>query len=218
MFAAMRLKLAFSCALLLAVPSQAADLYRYVNKDGVTVIDYQVPAELIGNGYEIINETGDVLEVVPRILSDEELAARSEQEKQAAETAAAEERQRKWDESLMLRYSSVEDIEDARERALRNLRIRVSILRSNLRALKQQVENYQAEAADLERSGREVDLARLSAMEDLRAEISSTERSIDDREQEIAAVSDEFQRDIERFEELLEIVELRRSYSVSPRQ
>jgi chromosome segregation ATPase len=218
MFAAMRLKLAFSCALLLAVPSQAAVLYRYVNKDGVTVIDYQVPAELIGNGYEIINETGDVLEVVPRILSDEELAARSEQEKQAAETAAAEERQRKWDESLMLRYSSVEDIEDARERALRNLRIRVSILRSNLRALKQQVENYQAEAADLERSGREVDLARLSAMEDLRAEISSTERSIDDREQEIAAVSDEFQRDIERFEELLEIVELRRSYSVSPRQ
>ena len=73
----------------------------------------------------------------------------------------------------MLRYSTIEDIEAARERALRDLRIRVSILKSNKRSLKQQVENYQAQAADLERSGKEVDVERLQVIEDLQGEIAT---------------------------------------------
>ncbi len=124
---------------------------------------------------------------------------------------AEEERLRKWDESLLLRYSTVEDIEAARERALRELRIRVNILKSNKRSLKLQVENYQAQAADLERSGKPVDVARLQTIEDLQAEIESTDRSIMDREREIEEVSQAYQLDIERFGQLLDVVELRRS-------
>ena len=102
-------------------------------------------------------------------------------------------------------------MEAARERALRDLRIRVSILKSNKRSLKAQVENYQQQAANMERRGETVDVARLTAIENLQHEIEATDRAIVDRQQEIADVSAAYQKDIERFERLLEIVELRRS-------
>ena len=60
-----------------------------------------------------------------------------------AAASAEQQRLREWDESLLLRYSTVADIEAARERALRDLRIRLSILKGNKRSLKQQAENYQ---------------------------------------------------------------------------
>jgi hypothetical protein len=175
------------------------------------VIDDRVPSEYASRGYDILNEDGVVVEVVSRELTEEELEQRGIEEKTAVAAAAEEGRLKKWDESLMLRYSTIEDIEAARERALRELRIRVSILKSNTRSLKQQVENYQAVAADIERSGGTVDLARLTAIEELQSDIKVTERSIADRQLEVERVQREFQLDIDRFGMLLELVALRRT-------
>lgn len=201
----------FVTAMLVAPGSLAANLYRYTNSQGVTVVDYQVPVEYVSKGYEILNTEGMVVRVVPRELTEEEKKVRNAQQELEAAASAEEQRLRDWDESLLLRYSTVADIEAAQERALRDLRIRLSILKSNKRSLKQQVENYQAQAADLERSGREVDVARISAIEDIQAEMESTDRSIADRAKEIEDVSAAYQRDIERFGMLLEVVELRQT-------
>jgi chromosome segregation ATPase len=200
-----------AAALVWATSVVAGNLYRYTNDEGVTVVDYQVPAAYAGKGYEVLNKDGVVIQVVPRELTDEEKSVRNAQQEVEAAAKAEEQRLKEWDESLLLRYSTIEDIEAARERALRDLRIRLSILKSNKRSLKQQVENYQAQAADLERSGREVDVARLSAIEDLQTEINTTNRSIADREQEIQDVSAAYEKDIGRFRQLLQVVELRQS-------
>jgi hypothetical protein len=198
-------------ALLLAPLSLAAGLYRYTNDEGVTVVDYQVPVAYVGKGYEVLNKDGMVVEVVPRELTAEEKKVRNAQQELEYEARAEERRLREWDESLLLRYSTLEDIEAAQDRALRDLRIRLSILKGNKRSLKQQVESYQAQAADLERSGREVDVARIVAIEDIQAEIATTDRSINDRAQEIEEVSAAYQKDIDRFRQLLEVVALRKT-------
>ncbi|MBP6723408.1 MAG: hypothetical protein KA137_01130 [Halioglobus sp.] len=191
--------------------AQAGNLYRYTNSDGVTVVDYQVPSHYVGKGYEVLNADGMVIQVVPRELTEEEKKVRNAQQELEAAATAEEQRLREWDESLLLRYSTVADIEAARERALRDLRIRLSILKGNKRSLKQQAENYQAQAADMERSGQQVDVARLGAIENIQKEIETTDRAIDDRAKEIEEVSGAFQQDIERFEMLLEVVELRQT-------
>lgn len=201
--------IAASLLLAFATVGETRNMYRYTNADGVTVVDYQVPTDYVARGYEILNDEGVVLEVVPRSLTEEEKKDRNAQQALDAQAKAEEKRLQEWDESLLLRYSTVADIEAAKERALRDLRIRLSILKGNRRSLKQQVENYQAQAADLERSGQTVDVARLVAIEDMQAEIDATERSIADRAQEIDDVSTAYQQDIERFEMLLEVVELR---------
>jgi vacuolar-type H+-ATPase subunit I/STV1 len=202
---------AVALTLCISLPASARQLYRYVNAEGNKVIAYQVPPEYVRYGYEVLSENGAVLRVVPAQLGDDERASLSEQERIARVEEEERERLRKWDETLLLRYSTVEDIEAARERALRELKIRVSILRGKQRSLKQQIENYQALAADQERMGRTVSEEHLRAIQDLRSEISATERAIADRQKEIGAVDAQYGQDIERFASLLDIVEMRRA-------
>ena len=201
-------------ALLLQVTAPAAEsanLYRYTNDEGNVVVDYQVPTKYVAQGYEVLNMEGVVLEVVPRQLTEEEKKVLNAQQELEEAARAEQERLKEWDESLLLRYSTIADIEAAEERALRDLRIRRSILKGNKRSLKQQVENYQAQAADLERRGQEVDVARLVAIEDIQTEIETTDRSINERAREIEEVEQAYQRDKDRFRMLLEVVELRKT-------
>jgi len=200
-------------ALVLVLPATAvaANFYRYTNDQGVIVVDDHVPPQHVKKGYEVVNEKGVVIRVVPRELTPEEQEVADAKKLQEERAVAEQQRLKEWDESLLMRYSTVEDIEAAKERALMDLKIRVSILKSNKRSLKQQVENYQSEAAEMERMGAEVDVPRLSKIEDLQSEIATTDRSIADRENEIKAVSAAYDADIERFTQLQDMVEFRRS-------
>ena len=189
----------------------AGPLYRYTNDEGVAVVAYQVPPEHVAKGYEVLNEKGVIIDVVPRSLSESERSSMNAEERRARQSAEERKRLQEWDRSLLLRYSTVADIEAARDRALRDLRIRVSILKGKQRSLRQQVENYQAQAADQERRDQAVNPAHLQAIEDLRREMGQTERSIVERKREISEVVASYERDIERFRTLLEVVELRRA-------
>ena len=193
--------------------AQQRQLYRYTNSEGNKVVAFQVPPEYVAQGYEILNAKGALVEVVPRQLDANERESLDAQARLERDALEEKERLRQWDESLLLRYSTIEDIEAARERALRELRIRVSILTGELSSLKQQVENYQALAADQERNGQAVNPGYVSGVTELQSQIASTERALDDRRAEISEVDASFDRDVERFETLLDIVELRRQRS-----
>ncbi len=117
-------------ATVLALPAIASgNFYRYTNDLGNTVVDDNVPPEHVKNGYEVLNDKGVVIEVVPRELSPEEQEIADAQERLEQEALAEQQRLKEWDESLLMRYSTIEDIEAAQERALRDLKIRVSILK-----------------------------------------------------------------------------------------
>jgi len=191
----------------------AKQLYRYTDASGIPVINDRLPPEAIKNGYEVLNGQGVVVSVVPAQMTPEQLVELDEQaakERAAREAKALQEQQ---DQLLLMRYSSISDIEAARERALQSIRIRVSILRSNIRSMVQQVENYQAEAANIERAGGTVDAERMGAIESVRKRLASTQRQLSDRELEMEQVEADYQVDIDRFKHLLDQVELRRKMS-----
>ncbi|MCZ6829120.1 MAG: hypothetical protein O7F73_05955 [Gammaproteobacteria bacterium] len=193
----------------------AGYLYRYVNNEGTIVIGDNVPPQFVRRGYEELNSDGSVNRVIKPSLSEDEKGNRS-QEWIAQELAEAEaKRLRKYDESLLLRYSSIEDIEAARDRGLGELKIRISILRSNVRSLKHQVENNQARAADIERSGGTVSVEIVAALDGLRGEIVEAERGIAERSREMEVVNGGYQRDIDRFALLLDKVRLRNQRSAA---
>jgi hypothetical protein len=195
--------------LLLAIatgsPSHAAGkkLYRYTTDKGVIGIDDHVPPEFAKNGYEVLTPDGRVIEKVPRQLTGEEGA-------RARAVEAETKRLQEWDKNLLLRYSTADDIVAARDRALREIDVRLSILRSNLLSIKSQIESEQGKAADMERRGVAVPAALTSNMEMLKREIADTEESIAQRTQDKAAVTASFQKDIERFKALQDVVEFRR--------
>lgn len=197
----------------LAAAQAQAQMYRYINAEGYPVIAYQVPPEYVAGGYEILGPNGVTIAVVPKQLSEAQQRDLDKRQLTEREAAAEKERLRNWDESLLLRYSTVADIEAARERALRDLRIRVSVLKSNQRSLKQQVERNQALVADQERLGNSINPEYFKVIDDLRSELVSTERAIEDCYAEIAVQNAGYDADVERFITLLDVVELRRSLS-----
>ena len=180
---------------------------------GGTVVDWHVPAKFAGRGYEVLSPQGEVVEVVPRQLSADELQNEDlvERLKQDAEVERA--RLAEWDKFLLLRYSSVEDIEAAQERALRELKIRLSILASNQRVSRSRLESLLARVADTERRGDAPLKQDVDAIAALRSEIATIGRAIKEREAQVIEVTRDYRKDLDRFEQLQDVVLLRRSLS-----
>ncbi|MAY35490.1 MAG: hypothetical protein CMN84_05240 [Spongiibacteraceae bacterium] len=189
----------------LAVGSVQADkvLYRYLDDKGQVVLNDKLPPSAASRGYEIIRPDGRLVKSVdPALPADEMEAERLRQEEKAA--------QQRWDESLLLRYSSVADIEDAKRRALGDIQIRISILKGNLNYLKTQVEREEARAAEMERRNQDVSQTQKDTIATLKSQIADVEDLIAIREREKSQTAKRFDRDISRFSALLESIGRRR--------
>lgn len=190
----------------LAQPASAGSgklMYRYINESGTLVLDDHVPPSAVARGYSVLGPDGRVIEEVPPQLDPEQAAARRAAEEE-------EKRLREWDESLLRRYSSVADIEAARERAINEIKVRINILRSNLLSTKSQIEREQARAADLERRGIAVPPELQKTITTLQREVDDSDEAIEQRNRDIKQTQGEYQRDIERFQVLLDRVGQRR--------
>ena len=193
-----------------------AELYRYQNEAGIKVVDWAIPAVYVGSGYEVLNESGQIVRVVPPAKTDTELerdavAARA-QEAEAAAQAAQLER----DTFLLRRYSAIQYIEAARDRSLRELDIRIAILSGQRDTLSQQLARHQSALDTTERSGAVSPQYEEETVAALKAEIQSLDEASEGRQQQAAALAEAYSRDIARFAELEEIVALRRQMSVTP--
>jgi len=142
---------------------QAADktpilLYRYVDNKGGTVLDRQgVPPEFVGKGYQVLNERGRVIQVVPPAPTAEEIQ-RQQADKVQAESNA----------QLLHLYSSVDDVDRAKNRKLAELDALIAVAQGNLQGLSVQQNTLQGQAADQERAGRVVQQSLLDQMNGVR--------------------------------------------------
>lgn len=185
--------------------------YRYPGPGGSVVIDDRIPPDAVPRGYDVIREDGSIVKTVPPQLTEAERKSHAQEMAIAKARAEAEQKMREWDESLLLRYSDVEDIEVAKQRALNDIKVRISILKSNLRVIKEQILTNQAEAAELERQGVAVSENMAKTQELLRRELAATEEQIITRTAQLDSVESEYERDKARFSILQERVEKRRS-------
>lgn len=166
--------------------------YRYIDENGVTVWDSRIPPKYVKNGYEVVTVSGRVLKVVPPAPSPEEAEALAAQRERQAKLAER-------DRYLQRRYSSVDDIEAARERKLADFDASMSILRGSISGIEARIERVQARAASAERAGRQVPGALLENLENLQAELITARQKVEQRMAEKKELEADFDRDIERF-------------------
>jgi hypothetical protein len=146
--------------LLLPFGAQATELYRYVDDQGVTVLSRQgVPPEFIGKGYEVLNDQGRVVKVIAPAPTAEE------RQRLLAEKARASS-----DAQLLRLYSSPADVDRARTRKLAELDSLIGVARGNLQSARTQQANLQSQAAEHERSGRQVPSSLLTQIDAQKAE------------------------------------------------
>jgi hypothetical protein len=196
------LPLAF-VALIAALPASAEErFYRYENGEGVTVIDDHVPPQFAPKGYAVLTGTGRVIQVVPRALTAAELNDVNGEAVKARLRLEEEEKQRRFDDTLLTRYSSLEDVSAARKRRVNEILVQAEMTRGRIANLKSQLETRQAEAAALEREGREVPPEYGSTIEVLRADIGVSEQLLARLRVEQQATALRFDIEARRFAEL----------------
>ena len=127
--------------------------------------------------------------------------------------AAAEAAQLERDTFLLRRYSTVADIEAARDRSLRELDIRISILNSQRATLVDQLARHEAKLASSAVAGDSASHYEQETVAALQAEIASLDEAMAGRKQQSAALADAYASDMARFAELEDIVALRRQLS-----
>ncbi|MEE2733629.1 MAG: DUF4124 domain-containing protein [Pseudomonadota bacterium] len=178
----------------------AVNFYRYENDEGRKVMTQTLPPEVVPRGYEVLNERGSVIKVVPRAMTPEELAAQAEVDRQKRLDAEQMER----DKQLLAIFSSPKDAERARDRKLEAIDVYINVTRGNISKLQSEYNTAQAQAAARERSGEEVPEYLVSKMESFGRQIRRAEESIAEKELEKVSISDEYQQDIDRLKYLME--------------
>jgi hypothetical protein len=184
--------------------------YRYKNEQGITVQTDRLPPAVVRQGYQIVSASGDVLKVVPRELTADERKARDAQNAENQRGLAEQERIRKWDRSLVLRYSNVDEIDAAKRRGLKEFDTRIGILQGNLMSLKGQIESEQGDAANYARRGKAVPEDLEKRIKELKSEVLYAESATNQLERERIGTERQYELDRERFEFLLDQAALRR--------
>ncbi|MBI43429.1 DUF4124 domain-containing protein [uncultured Marinobacter sp.] len=184
-------------ALVLTSPAQA-QMYRYTDEHGQIVIGNTIPQEATRRGYDILSNSGRVIETIPPAPTPEEIAAR-EAEKQRQREA---ERQRQADELLLKRFTTPDQAVQAMHRKIRELEGLIKLKRGNISVISAQLDNEQSKAADLERAGRDIPESVLTKIQRLESQILDIEREIASQQKEIEALKQDFLADIKRLEEI----------------
>ncbi|SHN05000.1 DUF4124 domain-containing protein [Phytopseudomonas punonensis] len=179
--------------LLLPLWANAAEMYRYTNAQGVIVIDRQgVPSEFIAKGYEVLNDQGRVVRVVPPAPTAEEM-----------QKILADRERAKSDAQLLRLYSSLEDVDRAQARKLAELDGLIGVATGNLQSVRQQQANLQKQAADQERAGRPVPDQLLGQISGQRDEQVRLKKEIERYQAARAQAQSIFAADRSRVSELL---------------
>ncbi len=184
--------------LLIATPSVAEPgvLYRYINDQGVTVLDRRVPPEAVARGYEVLDRQGRVRRTVPAAMTPEERQAKRQAEADQAYQDAS-------DANLLRLYSSVEDLDRAHSRQIAQIDNLIVSSETNIIDLQSQREALQRRAAAAERAGREVDPRILSELVEVDNESLRLQRLILNKEEEKLQVDADYARQRERLKQLL---------------
>lgn len=178
--------------ILLLSPAVQAEVYRYVDQNGGTVLSRQgVPLEAARSGYEVLSDQGRVIRVVPPPPTADDLRKRRDAEQQE-----------KNDHRLRELYASVADLDAAREHKLRTLDAFVTVVTGNLQLTQNQISDLEQKAAQQERSGRKVDTAIISQIRYLQDEKRKMEGEVRRRQELRQKVNEEFAADRARLVQL----------------
>lgn len=185
-----------------ASSAASAELYKYKNEDGVTVLDSYVPARYVKDGYTILSLNGRVLEVVPRALTDAEIWARDRQLAEQNRIDRERREQKVADQNLLRLYSTPEDVVRARDTKLGSIESFVNTQSGNLRRLREQKRQLESSLADVERSGGTISqdvLDRISSIEGRMVQIESETQV---KNEEMDVLRSNFAADLKRVLEL----------------
>jgi len=178
-----------------------AKLYKWVDKNGVTHYGETIPPEYADRDRAELNKSGRTTKII-KVLSPAELnAQRLAKKKEIAEEKAAQE-QRRRDKTLTGTYSSVKEINLARNRSLRQVKARITNHKAQLEMANKNLLELQQESATYTKTKKAIPAPLQDDIKRSKERISKLQRNLDKSLAEKAAVEARYDADKARYREL----------------
>lgn len=191
--------------LLISPVSQVHAIIKCQDKDGNWHMGDTLPPECVQEGYQELNERGLVVDETERAPTEEEIAEEKRKEAMLEEQKRREEEQARKDKILLDTFSTVEDIELARDGKIAAIETTIGLAEKRNEKLKAELDKQIEKAAAEERAGKQPSEDLVNDIEALRRQISNNEEFINDKRSEQETVKKEYAANIERFKELKSI-------------
>ena len=197
-----RKSLFYALLLTMAPALSMAGIKCWTNSEGVRECGNAVPPEYAQKGHEQVNDQGMTYNKVNRgrTLDELEAARAAEREANAAAQIAAQEAER--DRVLLATYSSVDDLELARDGQISHIESQIRITQDRIAKLQAYLDDKIERAGNIERRGKTPPAALLNEIASLRSQVSESTAFIDSKKREQSLVENQFRGDINRYREL----------------
>ena len=190
-------------AFIMSTSAFAQKLYKWVDEDGNVYYSDQVPPDHKDQARQRFNDQGIVVDEVERALTDEEIEAAKAAEKLAEELERARMRQEREDQKLLSIYASEKDIVRRKEQQIDTMNRSIDAARAFVSGQSKTLASLMARAAQAEDSGRPVSEALSTAITTTQQQIEDQKATIEKKEAEKIRVADEYDRELERFREIV---------------
>jgi len=185
--------------------ANAANLYKYKDDQGREITGSRVPAEFVKNGYQVLNERGQVIEVVQRTLTAEERAAQSEQLEQQRLLEQAALRQEEEDRMLLRLYRTPEEVVRRRDATIEQLEAQMIVLNSLLEDAEEKLAELEQRVVNNENAGTQIPANLAAQVEDASNERNRLATQLVRIESEIEEAITTAEKNINRLKELLNL-------------
>ncbi len=183
-------------------PLQAGNIKKWVDENGVTHYGTTVPPEYVDRAHSELNSRGIEVGRQARALTEEEIEREKALRVLRAEQQMLLEEQQARDRILLSLYRNEDDLVMARDGKIAQIDGQIRLNHAEIRRLKGRLSEFQAIAAAAERTGRQMTVQQ-------KANLDSTQRSIEksyavilSKEDEKRATIARYEQDLERFRKL----------------
>lgn len=179
----------------------AAKMYKWVDDKGVTHYGETVPPEYANKDRTEFNKAGRVVKQQEVLTTEERRAKEQADAKKSAEDEEVLERRRR-DKALLNTYSSVKEIDLARNRNLQQVEARFNSATSQFKMANDKLIGLQKEADDYTKANKKIPASLQEDLEESQARLTKLQQDMEKSRAEKAAVEARYDADKARYKEL----------------
>ena len=184
----------------------AAKFYRWVDEKGETHYGTEVPPAYLQKQHKVINDQGVTTGINERTKTPQEAAAEAAENRRRAKMRAAElaviEKQKHLDQVLLETYSSLDDMELARDGKIAAIEAVIRITKSNIAGVRSGMAQLTTEAARRERSGQTVPPRLSRQIKEAQSQLQDNLAFIGEQRKEQERVRKFFEQEMKRYARL----------------
>lgn len=182
--------------------AHAGKVYKWVDKNGQVHYTNTPPPEAAQQDRTVLDEHGNVTDKLRGAMTPEEIEAeRQRQAKIEAQERLAQEQAAK-DSMLLQTYTTVEEMQLARDGRIAALEAQVKVASGAISSLETQLAGLEQRAATVQQNGSPVPEQLQGEIEDTRQELLNNQKFLMARKEEQNDIRNRFDTDIARFKEL----------------